>query len=297
MAAEEAKRRMPEEARWRPEEAKKLKSQVRGYLRQLSRNLELLKAATAALIKSAAQLHASETGQTSLDELLTEYMDVLSNTADGLSRVPVWLSPEEPREEEEESGSCPTAHLRSAHAIDVAEAQSVGLYLNQFTEKAKGDKNYVKVTKAFQEGKRPKDLPQNHPRVDDFSPAQMLFGQRLKTALPVLPAAYEPIDTRRAEVTRQAERDRNKESKREEPPPFDISGIGPGPERQDGSVESHQEIVLRSSTLQRGPPQVNQRTAGSPSSCERFGSEQSPPGLDPQEDTVQLIACPRVGQR
>ena len=99
--------------------------------------------------------------------------------ADGLSRAPVWSPPEEP-EEEEESGSCPrvtcvhspvyskditTAYLRSAHAIDKAEDQSVGLDLNltEFIEKAKEDKNYMKVVKAFQEGKRPKDLPQNHP--------------------------------------------------------------------------------------------------------------------------------------
>ena len=60
-------------------------------------------------------------------------MDVLSNLADGISRAPVWSSPEEP-EEGEESGSSPrditTAHLRSTHAIDKAEDQSVGLDLN-----------------------------------------------------------------------------------------------------------------------------------------------------------------------
>ena len=105
MAVEEARR--PEEVRRRPEEAKKLKSQVKGNLRQL---------------------HSSETGQPSLHELLAEYMDVLSNLAVGISRAPVWSSPEEP-EEGEESGSSPrditTAHLRSTHAIDKAEDQSV----------------------------------------------------------------------------------------------------------------------------------------------------------------------------
>ena len=72
---------------------------------------------------------AEETVQLSLDELLAEYMDVLLNLADGLSRAPVWSSPEEP-EEGEQSGSCPTAHLCSAHAIDKAEDQPVGLDLN-----------------------------------------------------------------------------------------------------------------------------------------------------------------------
>ena len=141
-----------------------------------------VKAAAAAHLKSAAQLHTSETGQLSLDELLAEYKDVLSNQADGISRAPVWSSPEEP-EEEEESGSYPTAHLRSAHAIDKAEDQSVGLdlNLNEFIKKCQGKFN-----------DRLREL-RNHPRADSFSPA------------------YEPIDTRRAEVTRQAERDRNKE--------------------------------------------------------------------------------------
>ena len=79
---------------------------------------------------------AEETGQ--LSELLAEYMDVLSNLADGISRAPVWSSPEEP-EEGEESGSSPrditTAHLRSTHAIDKAEDQSVGLDLNLTTRR------------------------------------------------------------------------------------------------------------------------------------------------------------------
>ena len=99
------------------EEAKKLKSRVKGNLRQL---------------------HSSETGQPSLHELLAEYMDVLSNLADGISRAPVWPSPEEP-EEGEESGSSlsdiTTAHLRSTHAIDKAEDQSVGLDLNLTTRR------------------------------------------------------------------------------------------------------------------------------------------------------------------
>ena len=80
---------------------------------------------------------AEETGQ--LSKLLVEYMDVLSNLADGISRASVWSSPEEPEEPEEgeESGSSPrditTAHLRSTHAIDKAEDQSVGLDLNLTT--------------------------------------------------------------------------------------------------------------------------------------------------------------------
>ena len=82
---------------------------------------------------------AEETGQ--LSELLVEYMDVLSNLADGISRAPVWSSPEEPKEGEE-SGSSPrditTAHLRSTHAIDKAEDQSVGLDLNLTTRRAEG---------------------------------------------------------------------------------------------------------------------------------------------------------------
>ena len=60
----------------------------------------------------------------------------------------------------------------------------------------------------------------------------------------------------------------------------------------------NQEITSRSLTLQRDPPQVNQRTAGSPSSCERFGSEQSLPRLDPPEDTVQgRLYVPPLGVR
>ena len=85
---------------------------------------------------------AEETGQLCLHQLLAEYMDVLSNLADGLSRAPVWSSPEEP-EEGEESGSSPrditTAHLRSTHAIDKAEDRSVGLGLD-LTRRRRGER-------------------------------------------------------------------------------------------------------------------------------------------------------------
>ena len=51
----------------------------------------------------------------------------------------------------------------------------------------------------------------NQPRADGFSPAQMLFGRRQKTELPVLPQAYDPIDIQEAERRRQATRDRAKD--------------------------------------------------------------------------------------
>ena len=44
-----------------------------------------------------------------------------------------------------------------------------------------------------------------------YSPAQMLFGRRQKTELPVLPQAYDPINTQEAERRRQATRDRAKD--------------------------------------------------------------------------------------
>ena len=51
----------------------------------------------------------------------------------------------------------------------------------------------------------------NQPRADGFSPAQLLFGRRQKTELPVLPQAYDPINVEEAERRRQATRDRAKD--------------------------------------------------------------------------------------
>ena len=50
----------------------------------------------------------------------------------------------------------------------------------------------------------------NTPRHDGFSPAQLLFGRRQKGALPVLPQAYEPINTHEAELKRRRKQDDNK---------------------------------------------------------------------------------------
>ena len=51
----------------------------------------------------------------------------------------------------------------------------------------------------------------NSPRADGYSPAQMLYSRRQKTDLPVLPNAYDRIDTLDAELKRQAKQDRNKD--------------------------------------------------------------------------------------
>ena len=52
----------------------------------------------------------------------------------------------------------------------------------------------------------------NSPRADGYSPAQMMYGRRQRGDLPVLPNAYDPIDTLDAELKRQAKQDKNKDS-------------------------------------------------------------------------------------
>ena len=50
----------------------------------------------------------------------------------------------------------------------------------------------------------------NTPRVDGFSPSQMLFGRRQKDSLPCLPSAYDPIDVKSASEGRRLMKEKQK---------------------------------------------------------------------------------------